>query len=129
VGPGQPACTVGIGTFKGVANDELPESEMHRRAKSTEMSGNRPHEIVNKMTSCAQASWAIFWKSFLFNPVFENKRDRKIFGSARMEENVPSHAWSPPNFPHSEEEAKAPVAAKADANFGASPKSESILCC
>jgi hypothetical protein len=51
VGPAQPASTVGIGTFKGAANDKLPESEMHRRARSTEMSGNRPHEIVNKMTA------------------------------------------------------------------------------
>jgi hypothetical protein len=78
-------------------------------------------------TSCAQGRRTISWKSFLFNLVFENKRVRKIFSSARMQENVPSHAWSPPNFHHSEEEAKAPVAAKADANFDASPKSESIL--
>jgi hypothetical protein len=30
VGPGQPASTVGIGTFKGAANDELPGSKMLR---------------------------------------------------------------------------------------------------
>jgi hypothetical protein len=29
-------------------------------------------------TSCAQASRVIFWKSFLFNLSFENKRVRKI---------------------------------------------------
>jgi hypothetical protein len=30
VGPGQPVSTVGIGTFKDAANDELPGSEMLR---------------------------------------------------------------------------------------------------
>jgi hypothetical protein len=30
MGPGKPASTAGIGTFKGTANDELPESEMLR---------------------------------------------------------------------------------------------------
>jgi hypothetical protein len=30
VGPGQPTSTVGIGTFKGAANHELPESETLR---------------------------------------------------------------------------------------------------
>jgi hypothetical protein len=57
-------------------------------------------------TSCAQASRAIPWKSFLFNPFFENKHVRKIFGSGTMYGNVAAHVWSPPNFPHSEEEAK-----------------------
>ncbi len=57
--------------------------------------------------SCAQASRAIAWKSFLFNLVFENKRVRKIFGSGTMYRNVAPHAWSPLNFHHSEEEAKA----------------------
>jgi hypothetical protein len=57
-------------------------------------------------TSCAQGSRAISWKSFLFNLVFENKHVRKIFGSGTMCGNVPPHAWSPPNFPHSEITAK-----------------------
>src|ERR1700730_19062819 len=52
--------------------------------------------------SCAQASRAISWKSFLFNLCIEHKRVRKIFGSGTMCGNVPPHAWSPPNFPHSE---------------------------
>jgi hypothetical protein len=34
--------------------------------------------------SCAQASRAIAWKSFLFNLVFENKQVRKIFGGGMM---------------------------------------------
>src|SRR5258708_39900308 len=37
---------------------------------------------------------------------FENKRVRKIFSSGTMCGNVVPHAWSPPNFPHSEEEGK-----------------------
>jgi len=45
-------------------------------------------------------------KSFLFNLCFENKRVRKIFGSGTMCKNVAPHAPSPPNFPHSEREAK-----------------------
>ena len=40
------------------------------------------------------------------NSVFENKQDIKIFGSGTMYENVAAHAWSPPNFPHSEITAK-----------------------
>jgi len=43
-------------------------------------------------TSCAQASRAIFWKSFLFNLVFANKRVRKIFGSGTVYRNVAPHA-------------------------------------
>ena len=42
--------------------------------------------------SCAQASGAISWKSFLFNLVFENKRVRKIFGSGTVYRNVAPHA-------------------------------------
>jgi hypothetical protein len=57
-------------------------------------------------TSCAQGRRNISWKSFLFNLRFENKRVRKIFGSGTMYGNVAAHAWSPPNFPHSEEETK-----------------------
>jgi hypothetical protein len=57
-------------------------------------------------TSCAQARRATSRKSFLFNLSFENKRVRKIFGSGTMYGNVCGHVWSPPNFPHSEEEAK-----------------------
>jgi hypothetical protein len=57
-------------------------------------------------TSCAQASRAISWKSFLFNLGFENKRVRKIFDSGTMYGNVDAHAWSPLNFPHSERKAK-----------------------
>lgn len=56
--------------------------------------------------SCAQASRAISRKSFPFNLVFENKRVTKIFGSGTMCTNVPPHAWSPPSFPHSEQQAK-----------------------
>ncbi len=37
-------------------------------------------------TSCAQASRAIAWKSFLFNLVFENKRARKYLVMARCTE-------------------------------------------
>jgi hypothetical protein len=42
--------------------------------------------------SCAQASRAISWKSFLFNLVFENKQVRKIFGGGMMYGNVAPHA-------------------------------------
>ena len=57
-------------------------------------------------TSCAQGRRNISWKSFLFNLGFENKRVRKIFDSGTMCGNVAPHAWSPPNFPHSEITAK-----------------------
>jgi len=57
-------------------------------------------------TSCAQARRAVARKSFLFNLCFENKRVRKIFGSVTMYGNVAPHAWSAPNFPHSETTAK-----------------------
>src|ERR1700686_2432201 len=53
-------------------------------------------------SACAQASRAISWKSFLFNLKFENKRVRRIFGGGTMYGNVAPHAWSHPNFPHSE---------------------------
>ena len=56
--------------------------------------------------SCAQARRATSGKSFLFNLSFENKRVRKIFCSGTMYRNVAAHAWSPPNFPHSEITAK-----------------------
>ncbi len=56
--------------------------------------------------SRAQASRAISWKSFLFNPVLENKRFSKQFSSGRMYENVAPHARSPHTFPHSKQEAK-----------------------
>ena len=56
--------------------------------------------------SCAQASRSISWKSFLFNLYFENKRLSKRNSSGKMYENVAPHAWSPPNFPLSEETAK-----------------------
>src|SRR5216683_4627448 len=61
---------------------------------------------VEPETSCAQGRRNISWKSFLFNLSFENKRVRKIFGSGTMYTNVAAHAWSPPNFPHSEITAK-----------------------
>src|SRR5258708_9061167 len=56
--------------------------------------------------SCAQVRRSSSWKSFLFNLSFENKRVREIFGSGTMYGHVAPHAWSPPNFPHSEERAK-----------------------
>jgi hypothetical protein len=43
-------------------------------------------------TSCAQASEASSWKSFLFNLVFQNKRVRRIFGSGMVYRNVAPHA-------------------------------------
>jgi hypothetical protein len=54
---------------------------------------------------CAQGRRATSRKSFLFNLSFENKRVRKTFGSGTMYDKFAPHAWSPPNFPHSEEEA------------------------
>jgi hypothetical protein len=59
--------------------------------------GNKKHKLVGAPrfelgTSCAQASRAIAWKSFLFNLVFENKRVRKIFGGGNMYGNVVPHA-------------------------------------
>jgi hypothetical protein len=56
-------------------------------------------------TSCAQVRRATSRKSFLFNLSFENKRVRKIFGSGTTYGHVAAHVWSPPSFPHSEEEA------------------------
>jgi hypothetical protein len=43
-------------------------------------------------TSCAQASRATSWKSFLFNLGFKNKRVRKIFGSGTVYGSVAPHA-------------------------------------
>src|SRR5215472_753989 len=57
-------------------------------------------------TSCAQASRAISWKSFLFNLVFENKRVSKKNGGGRVCDCVAPHAWSPHTFPHSEGQAR-----------------------
>ena len=78
--------------------------------------GNKKHVLVGAPrfelgTSCAQGRRNISWKSFLFNLSFENKRVRKIFGGGKMYENVAAHAWSPPNFPHTDKEAKARYAA------------------
>jgi hypothetical protein len=56
--------------------------------------------------SCAQVRRATYRKSFLFNLSFENKRVRKIFGSGTIYGHVAARVWTPPNFPHSEEEAK-----------------------
>jgi hypothetical protein len=66
--------------------------------------GNKQYKLVGAPgfepgASCAQASRAISWKSFLFNLVFENKRVRKIFASGTVYRNVAPHAQSPPNFP------------------------------
>jgi hypothetical protein len=63
-------------------------------------------------TSCAQASGAISWKSFLFNLVFENKPVRKIFGSGQMYQNVAPHAWSPPIFPSAKKQRNAFIDAR-----------------
>jgi hypothetical protein len=73
--------------------------------------GNKKHRLVGASgfeaeASCAQGRRNISRKSFLFNLSFENKRVRKIFGSGTMYGNVAPHAWSPPNFPHSETTAK-----------------------
>ena len=45
-------------------------------------------------------------KSFFFNPASERKGFSRQFGSGTMCDNVAPHAWSPPNFPHTEKEAK-----------------------
>jgi len=58
-------------------------------------------------TSCAQASRAISWKSFLFNLGFENKQVNKTNGGGRVYVSVARHAWSPHTFPHSEGQEKA----------------------
>jgi len=57
-------------------------------------------------TSCAQASRAISWKSFLFDLVFENKRVNKTNGDGRVYDGVAPHAWNPHTFPHSEGQEK-----------------------
>ena len=81
------------------------------QAKSRTERGTSPPRVVGAPgfepgTSCAQGRRTISWKSFLFNLCFENKRVREIFGSGTMCRNVAAHAWSPPNFPHSEITAK-----------------------
>ena len=53
-------------------------------------------------TSCAQARRVMFWKSFLCNVIFENKRLGETFGCGKKYEIVAPHVQSPPNFPHSE---------------------------
>ena len=56
-------------------------------------------------TSCAQASRAISWKSFLFNLFLENKEVSKEFGCGCMYDIVALHVSTPHSFPHSEGEA------------------------
>src|SRR5208282_2866610 len=74
--------------------------------------GSEPKSLPHCWHSCAQGRRATSGKSFLFNLTFENKRIKNNFGSGTMYDNVATHAWSPPNFPHSEEEAKATTASK-----------------
>jgi hypothetical protein len=62
-------------------------------------------------TSCAQVRRTISWKSFLFNLVFENKRVITKFGGGTVYEYVAPHAWSPPNFPLSEDQANCDIRA------------------
>ncbi len=62
-------------------------------------------------TSCAQVRRTISWKSFLFNLVFENKRVITKFGGDTAYEYVTPHAWSPPNFPLSEDKANCDIRA------------------
>lgn len=57
--------------------------------------------------ACAQARRATSWKSFLFNLISENKGAKEEFGGGTMCNDVAPHAWSPHDFPHSEEETKA----------------------
>jgi hypothetical protein len=88
-----------ITTLKSWIDGPVPR----RHPISSVVVGARGFEL---QTSCAQGRRNISWKSFLFNLSFENKRVRKIFGSGTMYGNVAPHAWSPPNFPHSEITAK-----------------------
>jgi hypothetical protein len=71
--------------------------------------------------SCAQASHGYFWKPFLYNTFLENKRLVQRFGSGWRCRNVPPHAQSPPNFPHSEITTKVfrivPSSLRLDASF------------
>jgi hypothetical protein len=62
--------------------------------------------------SCAQANRVISWKSFLCNNIFENKGLAEKFGCVIQYENVAPHAQSPPNYSHSEGEAKRSKVAK-----------------
>ncbi len=84
----------------GFDADSINKSELKTQELVVGASGFEPE------TSCAQASRAITWKSFLFNLYFENKRLSRKNSSGRMYANVDAHAWSPPNFPHSEITAK-----------------------
>src|SRR5882757_9334883 len=84
---------------------------LQHKCRRLQVMGNKKHRLVGAPrfelgTSCAQGRRNISWKSFLFNLGFENKRVRKIFDSGTMCGNVAPHAWSPPNFPHSEITAK-----------------------
>ena len=76
-------------------------------------------------TSCAQASRAIFWKSFLFNFVFANKRVRKIFGGGTVYRYVAAHVRSPPKFPLSEDKANCGILSQT--SFGLSDTCSSAL--
>jgi hypothetical protein len=58
-------------------------------------------------------------------------------GSGTMYDNVAWHAWSPPNFPHTDKEAKASYATEAlihgigkrvDGHFGDRIKPENTIC-
>jgi hypothetical protein len=93
--------------FEGLVSrfDSLSEA----RVKCGGSDGTRTRDLLREWCGigCPQVMRASSRKSFLFNLSFENKRVRKIFGSGTMYGNVAPHAWSPPNFPHSDKEAKA----------------------
>jgi len=59
-------------------------------------------------TSCAQGRRATSGKSFLSNFTSKSKNvsDNFGIGSGTVYKNAAPHAWSPPNFPHSEDKAK-----------------------
>jgi hypothetical protein len=59
---------------------------------------------------CAPKAGALSLGSPSFSIFLLKTNELKKNGSGMMYENVAPHAWSPPNFPHSEEETKVPLA-------------------
>jgi hypothetical protein len=92
-----------ITTLKSWIDGPVPR----RRPISSVVVGARGFEL---QTSCAQGGSVTSGKSFLSIFLLKQKDLAEAFGSGTMCGNVPPHAWSPPNFPHSEMTSKgAPI--------------------
>jgi hypothetical protein len=96
----------------------VPESEVFMPLglalsfeRKTQRSQNREWSCWSRSVR-AQVRRATSEKSFRFNPASERKAFSGRIGSGTMYDNVARHAWSPPNFPHTDKKAKARYASR-----------------